>query len=86
MAGTQPLRVKTISEFHHFRGLPKPEHPLVSVINLEDVNELPSGEMSMVKDFYSIALKRNFNIKMKLVQKLSEQLKLMGKRIKVRYF
>ncbi|RWY55553.1 helix-turn-helix domain-containing protein [Mucilaginibacter gilvus] len=68
MAGTQPLRVKTISEFHHFRGLPKPEHPLVSVINLEDVNELPSGEMSMVKDFYSIALKRNFNIKMKYGQ------------------
>ncbi|MEO7211395.1 helix-turn-helix transcriptional regulator [Mucilaginibacter sp.] len=68
MAGTQPLRLKTISEFHQFRGLPKPEHPLVSVINLEDVNELPSGEMSMVKDFYSIALKRNFNIKMKYGQ------------------
>nr|WP_294944381.1 response regulator transcription factor [uncultured Mucilaginibacter sp.] len=68
MPGTQPIRFKTISEFHKFRGLPKPEHPLVSVINLEDVTELPSGEMSMVKDFYSVALKRNFNVKMKYGQ------------------
>lgn len=34
MANTQPHRFKTISEFHQFRGLPKPEHPLISVINL----------------------------------------------------
>ncbi len=68
MPNKEPLRIKTISEFHQFRNLPKPEHPLVSVINLHDVNELPAGEMSMVKDFYSIALKRNFNVKMKYGQ------------------
>lgn len=68
MPATQPIRFKTISEFHKYRGLPKPEHPLISVINLADVNELPMGEMSMVKDFYSIALKRNFNVKMKYGQ------------------
>lgn len=68
MAGTQIIRVKTISEFHKLRGLPKPEHPLVSVINVDDVNELPAGEISMIKDFYSVALKRNFNIKMKYGQ------------------
>lgn len=64
----QPQRFKTISEFHAFRNLPKPEHPLISVINLEQVNELPAHEIAFVKDFYSIALKRNFNVKMKYGQ------------------
>ena len=64
----QPHRFKTISEFHQFRGLPKPEHPLISVINLELVKRLPANEVSLVKDFYSIALKKNFNAKMKYGQ------------------
>jgi AraC family transcriptional activator of pobA len=68
MPGTQPHRFKTISEFHQFRGLPKPQHPLISVINLANVTEVPGGEVSMIKDFYSIALKRNFNIKMRYGQ------------------
>ncbi|NNU33742.1 helix-turn-helix transcriptional regulator [Mucilaginibacter sp. S1162] len=61
-------RFKTISEFHKFRGLPKPEHPLISVINVEDVKEIPANEVTLVKDFYSIALKRNFNAKLKYGQ------------------
>lgn len=68
MPNTQPRRFKTISEFHQFRGLPKPEHPLISVINLETVTQVPGAEMSMVKDFYSVALKRNFNARMKYGQ------------------
>ncbi|MBD1391611.1 helix-turn-helix domain-containing protein [Mucilaginibacter glaciei] len=68
MAATPPFRIKTISEFHQFRGLPKPEHPLVSVINLKDVNEMPAGEVTVIKDFYSIAMKKNFNVKMKYGQ------------------
>ncbi|MFW0717750.1 helix-turn-helix domain-containing protein [Pedobacter sp. N23S346] len=61
-------RFKKISEFHQFRGLPKPEHPLISVINLDDVKSMPKGENSIVFDFYSIALKRNFNGKMRYGQ------------------
>jgi hypothetical protein len=68
MANSQPHRFKTISEFHRFRELPKPEHPLISVINLESVKQVPANEASLVKDFYSIALKRNFNVKMKYGQ------------------
>ncbi len=64
----QPHRFKTISGFHQFRGLPKPEHPLISVINMEMMKQLPDNETSMTKDFYSIALKRNFNSKMKYGQ------------------
>jgi len=67
MANQQPHRFKTISEFHLHRGLPKPEHPLISVINLELLTA-HTGEVSWVKDFYSIALKRNFNARMKYGQ------------------
>jgi AraC family transcriptional activator of pobA len=68
MPNNQPQRFKTISEFHKFRNLPKPEHPLISVINLDNITEVPAGELTLVKDFYSIALKRNFNVKMKYGQ------------------
>ena len=40
MAVSQPHRIKSISEFHEFRDLPKPEHPLVSVYNFEDLKYL----------------------------------------------
>jgi len=69
MANMQPYRVKTISEYHLAMGLPKPEHPLISVINMETIIG-PMGEMvgSMVFDFYSISMKRDFNAKMKYGQ------------------
>ncbi|RYD74084.1 MAG: AraC family transcriptional regulator [Sphingobacteriales bacterium] len=68
MANTLFHKFKTISEFHKFRGLPKPEHPLISVINLADVRKMPEGENSILFDFYSIALKRNFNAKIRYGQ------------------
>jgi AraC family transcriptional activator of pobA len=70
MANTQQLyRIKTISEYHQVMGLPKPEHPMVSVINLESIKQLPGNEpISLVFDFYSISLKRNFNAKIKYGQ------------------
>ncbi len=37
MANIQPHRIKTINEFHQLRGLPKPAHPLISVVNLETI-------------------------------------------------
>jgi len=50
-------------------GLPKPEHPLVSVINFESIKCLPYKEpTSLLFDFYSISLKRNFNARMKYGQ------------------
>jgi len=64
----QPRRFKSISEFHQFRELPKPEHPLISLINLALIKHLPANEISLVFDFYSIALKRNFNARMKYGQ------------------
>jgi AraC-like DNA-binding protein len=69
MKNIQPHRIKTIAEFHRLRDLPKPEHPLISVINLETVNHLRLEKpVSLVFDYYSISLKRNFNGKMRYGQ------------------
>ncbi|MGZ3898972.1 MAG: helix-turn-helix domain-containing protein [Bacteroidia bacterium] len=69
MANTQPQRIKTISQYHEFMGLPKPQHPLVSVINMEEIKKaLPQESISILFDFYSISLKRNFNAKIKYGQ------------------
>ena len=69
MANQQPHRIKSISEFHEFRDLPKPEHPLVSVYNFEDLKYLNENEpKSLILDFYSIALKKNANAKMRYGQ------------------
>jgi AraC-like DNA-binding protein len=64
----QPIRIRTISEFHQLRHLPKPEHPLVSVINLDDMPLSVAEQTTQVLDFYSIALKRNPNSKIKYGQ------------------
>ena len=69
MASKQPLRMKTISEYHQAMGLPKPEHPLISVIDFESIDHpAPSESIQLVFDFYSISLKRNFNVKIKYGQ------------------
>ncbi|PUZ21549.1 transcriptional regulator, AraC family [Chitinophaga costaii] len=55
-------RIKTISEFHQLRGLPKPEHPLISVIDVEAIKHLHHDEPeNLLMDFYVIALKKNLN-------------------------
>lgn len=54
--------IKTISEFHQLRGLPKPEHHLISVIDVEKVKHWHADEsMNLMLDFYVIALKRVFS-------------------------
>lgn len=69
MKNGQPLKIDTISAYHRFMGLPQPEHPLISVINFETIRHRP-GETptSLVNNFYSIALKRNFNGKLRYGQ------------------
>ena len=55
---------KTISEFHQFRNLPGPHHPLISLINVADVKQLyPDEPTNLVFDFYVIALKRVANLR-----------------------
>ncbi|HEY1200918.1 MAG TPA: helix-turn-helix transcriptional regulator [Niastella sp.] len=68
MPDQSPVRLKTISEFHAFMHLPTPHHPLVSVVRFEDVKWQCSAPLTRIMDFYSIAIKRNFNVKMKYGQ------------------
>ncbi len=60
---------KTISEFHQFRDLPKPQHPLISIINVEHVKHLSDDEPTgLAFDFFAIALKRVSNLRVKYGQ------------------
>ena len=69
MSALSPHHIKTISAYHRFNELPKPEHPLISVIKFEDIKRRPGkGPKSIIHDFYSIALKKNFKAKMKYGQ------------------
>ncbi|MBD2757269.1 helix-turn-helix domain-containing protein [Spirosoma validum] len=67
---TQPLhRIDTIAAYHQFAGLPKPAHPLISVVRFEHIRPRPIDRpKSIVNNFYSIALKRNFTGQMKYGQ------------------
>lgn len=59
-------RFATISEFHEFVQVPKPLHPLFSVLDVGTVPHRDSEQAtSMVLDFYSISIKRmrNFHVK-----------------------
>ncbi len=59
MKNAQPNRFKTISQYLQTIGLPKPEHPLISVVNLDTVKPIPATEkISWLFDFYLISLKR----------------------------
>lgn len=59
MTDTKPYRIQTISEYHQQCGLPKPEHPLISVINLEAFSHASAtATQNIVLDFYAIAIKR----------------------------
>ena len=70
MPGQRVKRFKTISDYYQFRGLSAPEHPLVSILNLENRNydNRDDEPESLVFDFYSISLKRVPDAKMKYGQ------------------
>ncbi|MDW7693899.1 helix-turn-helix transcriptional regulator [Flammeovirgaceae bacterium SG7u.111] len=53
-------RFDTISQFHAYSNLPKPEHPLISVVDYCQVKyPTDCDEIRWVQNFYSIGLKRN---------------------------
>ncbi|HEY1055722.1 helix-turn-helix domain-containing protein [Emticicia fontis] len=69
MANTQPIRIKSISEFHRLRGLAKPQHPLISLLTMDDFTGMPDpSAMNAVFDFYFIALKRLKGVRYKYGQ------------------
>lgn len=73
MTSSQPIRIKTITEYHRGAGFPKPEHPLISVINFGNVTPpVTSGTFSLIFDYYSISMKRAHHVKYKYGQQDSD--------------
>lgn len=69
MAHAKPQRIRSIGEFHRLRGLPKPEHPLISIVTTDDFIGQPDQiAMNFVFDFYFIALKKVEGVKYKYGQ------------------
>ena len=59
MANQTPLKLNTISEFHQLNGLPKPEHPLISIVDYASLNR-PEEETpaALIFGYYTISMKR----------------------------
>lgn len=59
MASSKPLSIKTISEFHRFNGLPKPEHPLISIVDYAKLNRKGDEDsIALLFGYYTISMKR----------------------------
>lgn len=56
------MRIKTLSEFHLRRGLPEPQHPLISIVDMNDIKIFATAE-KVSFDFYFISLKHALNVK-----------------------
>ena len=73
MNSHQLYHFHTITEYHRAAGLPKPAHPLISLVHMDDLNRpLAEGAFSLIYDFYSIAMKRVKNAKFKYGQQASD--------------
>ncbi|PIB37568.1 AraC family transcriptional regulator [Reichenbachiella sp. 5M10] len=63
MSRSNMYRFHTINEFHIYSQLPKPEHPLISVIDYSQVKYPDGSQIKWSQGFYSIGLKRNVSEK-----------------------
>ncbi|MEM9051332.1 MAG: helix-turn-helix transcriptional regulator [Bacteroidota bacterium] len=60
------IRIKTINDVHRFFKLDGPEHPLISVIKIDDrITNFDYGTNRYIFDFYQINLKIGFSGSMK---------------------
>jgi len=65
----QLFHFHTITEYHRAAGMPKPAHPLISVVDFDSIKKLPYEEsITLVFNFYSISLKKDFEGRMKYGQ------------------
>ena len=67
MTNGKPYRIKSISAYHELRGLPQPEHPLISVVSVGNAKH--SENSNLVLDCYSISIKRGLKGKLRYGQR-----------------
>jgi AraC-like DNA-binding protein len=64
-----PLVFNSVSEMHRAMGLPRPLHPLVSLVSYSDINADPEMVQSpLIVNLYKISYKKNVQGKMKYGQ------------------
>lgn len=64
------IKVNTISEFHKYRGLKAPEHPLISLVDYGLIKHSPEyNHISWLQNYYTIGLKRDIQGKYRYGQK-----------------
>ena len=62
-------RLTSIVEFHRSRGLPSPQHPLISIVDFASLQLSPENyDVNWVCDFYNISLKRCLTTKIRYGQ------------------
>lgn len=63
---TPPIHIATLAEMHKWMSVAKPSHPLVSVVNMDDVTGCADlvGK-TITYGFFSIALKKNFDLRLR---------------------
>ncbi|WP_222431548.1 helix-turn-helix domain-containing protein [Mucilaginibacter achroorhodeus] len=55
----QPYRIRTIKEYHKILGVGGPQHPMISVIDLNEITPYKNEEsIKVIFDFYLISLKK----------------------------
>lgn len=65
----QPYVFNSISELHQALGLPKPLHPLISLVDYSNIRaDTTELEKGMLFNFYKISYKKNFSGKVKYGQ------------------
>ena len=67
-SGNPPETINSISDLHRKMSLPRPGHPLVSLIELQDIQVAGEDWNNVVLNYYNICLKKNIQGKMKYGQ------------------
>lgn len=69
MKTEKPYNIKSISEYHALLGVEKPQHPLISLINHEDIKNYTDEKLkNKTYEFYTISRKVNYTGTMKYGQ------------------
>lgn len=57
----KPYHIKSITEYHNLLGIPKPKHPLIGLINHEDIQYYDDEKLiNKTYEFYTISRKNKF--------------------------
>lgn len=57
MPQEKPYRIKSIAEIHRLMNLPKPQHPLIGMIDLKILKSAPNIQ-AVLSDFYVVFASR----------------------------